>query len=72
MKQKILQIISKPWQWIKQLWTWYKSLYQGRPWYVKTLVASSFPSSSPFFLYLGAVDMNFSVALRQVALDVNH
>ena len=58
MKQKIIQIISKPWQWIKQLWTWYKSLYQGRPWYVKTLVAllSIFVS---FFLYLGAVDMNF-------------
>ena len=58
MKQKIIQIISKPWQWIKQFWTWYKSLYLGRPWYVKTLVAllSIFVS---FFLYLGAVDMNF-------------
>ena len=58
MKQKILQIISRPWQWIRQLWTWYKSLYQGRPWYVKTLVVilSIFVS---FFLYLGAVDMNF-------------
>ena len=58
MKQKILQIISRPWQWIRQLWTWYKSLYQGRPWYVKTLVIilSLFVS---FFLYLGAVDMNF-------------
>ena len=58
MKQKILQIISRAWQWIRQLWTWYKSLYQGRPWYVKTLVVilSIFVS---FFLYLGAVDMNF-------------
>ena len=58
MKQKILQIISRSWQWIRQLWTWYKSLYQGRPWYVKTLVIilSLFVS---FFLYLGAVDMNF-------------
>ena len=58
MKQKILQIISRAWQWIRQLWTWYKSLYQGRPWYVKTLVVilSLFVS---FFLYLGAVDMNF-------------
>ena len=44
--------------WIKGIWPWYKSLYKGRPWYVKILVCLvSFVSA--FFLYLGAVDTNF-------------
>lgn len=39
-------------------WLWYKELYHGRAWYVKTGVAclSLFIA---FFLYLGAVDINF-------------
>lgn len=39
-------------------WLWYKGLYHGRTWYVKTGVAclSLFIA---FFLYLGAVDINF-------------
>ncbi len=39
-------------------WLWYKGLYHGRAWYVKTGVAclSLFIA---FFLYLGAVDINF-------------
>lgn len=43
---------------VKGFWPWYKSLYQGRPWYTKTalLIVSLIIS---FFLYLGAVDINF-------------
>ncbi len=39
-------------------WQWYKGLYKGRPWYIKLL---SFVISVivAFFLYLGAVDINF-------------
>ena len=39
-------------------WQWYKGLYKGRPWYIKAL---SFVISVivAFFLYLGAVDINF-------------
>lgn len=41
----------------KRFWKWYKSLYQGRPWYLKTLVGVlSFIVA--FLLYLGAVDIN--------------
>ena len=39
------------------LWPWYKGLYQGRAWYIKTLVAIA-SLVVAFFLYLGAVDMN--------------
>ena len=58
MKQKISEIASRIWQWIKQAWSWYKSLYKGRPWYIKTItiIASLIVA---FFLYLGAVDINF-------------
>lgn len=39
-------------------WRWYKSLYKGRPWYIKTLSAlMSFIVA--FILYLVAVDINF-------------
>ena len=43
---------------VKGFWPWYKGLYQGRPWYIKTGlgIASLIVA---FFLYLGAVDMNF-------------
>ncbi len=45
-------------RWNYNFWQWYKSIYVGRPWYVKafsgfcTLVVGT-------FLLLGAVDMNF-------------
>ena len=58
MKQKIIEIANRVWQWIKGLWPWYKSLYKGRPWYVKILVAIV-SLIMAFFLYLGAVDINF-------------
>lgn len=39
-------------------WRWYKSLYKGRPWYIKTISAlMSFIVA--FILYLVAVDINF-------------
>ena len=43
---------------IKGIWPWYKGLYKGRPWYIKTLVTMA-SLIVAFFLYLGAVDMNF-------------
>lgn len=39
-------------------WKWYKSLYQGRPWYMKTL-AGVLSLIVAFLLYLVAVDINF-------------
>ena len=50
--------MKKIWNWIKGLWPWYKSLYKGRPWYIKLLSAFITVIVS-FFLYLGAVDINF-------------
>ena len=44
-------------EWMKGLWPWYKSLYKGRPWYIKTLVGIASVVVA-FFLYLGAVDTN--------------
>lgn len=46
--------------WIKLrgFWPWYKSLYQGRPWYVKTGVAL-LSGLIALIIYLGAVDLNF-------------
>ena len=46
------------WHKIRSFWPWYKSLYQGRAWYTKTLVAIA-SSIVAFILYLGAVDINF-------------
>ena len=58
MKQKLIELTNSIWQWTKGLWPWYKSLYKGRPWYVKTLVGIV-SMIAAFFIYLGAVDMNF-------------
>ena len=44
--------------WIKGIWPWCKSLYKGRPWYVKILVGIV-SLIMAFFIYLGAVDTNF-------------
>ena len=46
------------WHKIRSFWPWYKSLYQGRAWYTKTLVAIA-SCIVAFILYLGAVDINF-------------
>ena len=43
---------------IKGIWLWYKGLYKGRAWYIKTLAAIA-SLVLVFFLYLGAVDINF-------------
>lgn len=52
--KNILSGIARKW---KAFWTWYKSLYKGRPWYIKTVavICSLFVA---LFLYLGAVDLN--------------
>ena len=52
------RIIQKTIQKVKDFWTWYKQLYRGKPWYLKTLtvIVSLIVA---FFLYLGAVDINF-------------
>ena len=54
MKKTLTTIMN----WTKNIWTWYKSLYKGRPWYIKTL-AVIVSLVVAFFLYLGAVDTNF-------------
>ena len=51
-------MLSMVMQKIKGFWPWYKGLYQGRAWYIKTLAAIA-SLVVAFFLYLGAVDMNF-------------
>ena len=38
-------------------WKWYKSLFVGRPWYIKS-ISGLCSLVVLFFLYLGAVDMN--------------
>ena len=58
MKQNITDIANRVWHWLKGLWPWYKSLYKGKAWYVKTLIVIA-SLIVAFFLYLGAVDINF-------------
>lgn len=55
---KIKRVFKWIWHRLRAFWPWYKSLYRGRPWYVKTLVAIA-SCIVAFFLYLGAVDINF-------------
>lgn len=58
MFNKIKLKLSPYWQKVKRFWPWYKSLYKGCAWYTKTgLVIISLIVA--FFLYLGAVDINF-------------
>ena len=53
-----MKVFTLCWQKIKGICSWYKSLYKGRPWYVKLL--SGFVSLLLLFLiYLGMVDTNF-------------
>lgn len=41
----------------RQFWAWYRSLYIGRPWYVKSCLVVC-TAIVAFILYLGAVDIN--------------
>lgn len=51
------KIINRIWSKIKNFGPWYKSLYKGKAWYIKTLVAIV-SCMVVFILYLGAVDIN--------------
>ena len=50
--------MKKIWKWITGIWPWYKGLYKGRPWYIK-IISAVVTLVVLFFLYLGAVDINF-------------
>lgn len=57
-KNKIGRLVSWLKDKIQRSWAWYKGLYVGRKWYAKAVVGVvSFIVA--FFIYLGAVDMNF-------------
>jgi penicillin-binding protein 1A len=56
--KKIKRFLQWSWKKAKAFWPWYKNLYQGKAWYTKALIGFvSFIVA--FFLYLGAVDINF-------------
>ncbi len=57
MLDKLKSFASWLWNVIRNIWPWYKSLYQGRAWYTKTIVAF-ISMIVAFILYLGAVDVN--------------
>jgi penicillin-binding protein 1A len=50
--------MKKFWRFIKGIWPWYKSLYKGRPWYVK-LLSGLVSCIVALIVYLGMVDINF-------------
>ena len=58
MLHKIKRFFSRLWVKLRGVWPWYKSLYQGRPWYVKTGMAL-LSGLIALIIYLGAVDLNF-------------
>lgn len=43
---------------VKAFFPWYRNLYRGKAWYMKTLIGIA-SCIVAFFLYLGAVDINF-------------
>ena len=43
---------------VRTFFTWYRNLYRGHKWYTKTLIGIA-SCIVAFFLYLGAVDINF-------------
>ena len=43
---------------VGKCWQWYKSLFVGRPWYIK-IISTVISLIVAFILYLGAVDINF-------------
>ena len=55
---KVKTLFAWLWHKLRAFWPWYKSLYQGRAWYTKTLIALA-SCIVAFILYLGAVDINF-------------
>lgn len=55
---KIKKFLGWLWKKIRNIWPWYKSLYRGRAWYTKTIVAL-ISCIIALILYLGAVDINF-------------
>lgn len=55
---KIRKFFSWLWKKIKNFFPWYASLYRGKAWYVKTLVALV-SCIVALIVYLGAVDINF-------------
>lgn len=57
-KEKILDFVDRLKTNCKRFWAWYKSLYKGRPWYFRAGVGFC-TFIVVFFLYLGAVDINF-------------
>ena len=54
MNKYVKKIVQAP----RRFWQWYKSLYQGRPWYVKA-VSGFVTFIVAFLLYLVMVDINF-------------
>jgi len=56
-----MKILSSAWNFICKMtarfWAWYKSIYKGRPWYIKTISVLG-TLVVLFMLYLGAVDLN--------------
>ena len=58
MMKKIRRLISWAWQKLRIFWPWYKGLYRGKRWYTKVCIAAV-SCIVAFFLYLGAVDINF-------------
>ena len=62
MSNESSNIISRALLWCRRklaaVWHWYTRLYKGRPWYIKILSAIV-SLIVAFFLYLGAVDINF-------------
>ena len=58
MKEKIITFLRWCLAKLKVFWTWYKGLYKNTTWYKKTIVVI-ISCIVFFFLYLGAVDINF-------------
>ncbi len=50
--------MKKIWKWITGICRWFKGLYKDRPWYIK-IISAAVTLVVAFFLYLGAVDVNF-------------
>ncbi|MCO6025152.1 transglycosylase domain-containing protein [Prevotella cerevisiae] len=58
MIKGIGKLISWAWQKLRAFWPWYKGLYRGKRWYTRVCIIIV-SCITAFFLYLGAVDINF-------------
>lgn len=58
MKEKVIRFLRWCLTKLKTFWAWYKALYRNATWYKKTIVVI-ISCIVLFFLYLGAVDINF-------------